>query len=39
VAQRVGKKLDWDPENLRARNAPEADPFIRGEYRPGWSLS
>lgn len=38
VALRAGKKLDWDPENLRARNAPEADPFIRSDYRSGWSL-
>lgn len=38
VAFRTGKKLEWDPENLRARNAPEADQFIRSEYRSGWSL-
>ena len=24
--------------NLRARNAPEADQFIRREYRSGWTL-
>lgn len=38
VAYRAGKKLEWDAENLRATNAPEADPFIRREYRKGWSL-
>jgi predicted dehydrogenase len=38
VAFRAGKKLDWDAENLRARNAPEADRFIRREYRKGWVL-
>ena len=38
VAYRTGKKLHWDAENLRATNAPEADPFIRREYRKGWSL-
>ena len=38
VAFRVGKKLQWDPVNLRATNAPEADPLIRREYRPGWKL-
>jgi predicted dehydrogenase len=38
VAFRVGKKLDWDPENLKARNCPEADPFIRPPYREGWTL-
>lgn len=39
VAYRVGKKLDWDATNLKARNAPEAEPFIRREYRKGWSLA
>jgi predicted dehydrogenase len=36
VAYRTGKKLEWDYANLRARNAPEADPFIRRKYRKGW---
>ena len=38
VAYRVGKKLEWDAENLRATNAPEADRLIRREYRKGWEL-
>lgn len=38
VAYRVGKKLHWDAKSMRATNAPEADPFIRREYRKGWSL-
>lgn len=38
VAYRVGKKLDWDPVNLKAANCPEADPFIRRAYRAGWTL-
>src|SRR5262245_66322338 len=29
VAYRVGKKLEWDPVNLKAKNAPEADRLIR----------
>ena len=36
VAYRTGKKIEWDYEKMRARNAPEADPFIRREYRKGW---
>lgn len=39
VAFRAGKKLIWDPVALRATNAPEADRFIRREYRDGWKLS
>lgn len=38
VAYRVGKKLEWNPETLRADNALEADQFIRREYRKGWKL-
>lgn len=38
VAYRTGKKLMWDAEQLRATNAPEADEFIRREYRKGWNL-
>ena len=38
VAYRVGKRLEWDAENLRATNAPEADRFLRREYRKGWEL-
>ena len=38
VAYRVGKKLEWDPVHLKATNAPEADKFIQGYYRPGWEL-
>lgn len=38
VAFRTGKKLQWDPENLKATNCPEADQFIRGTYRKGWTL-
>jgi predicted dehydrogenase len=36
VAYRTGKKLEWDPVNLRARNAPEASQYIRRPYRKEW---
>ncbi len=36
VAYRTGKKIEWDHVNMRARNAPEAEKFIRREYRKGW---
>lgn len=39
VAYRVGKKLRWDEATLRATNAPEADQYIKREYRAGWSLT
>jgi predicted dehydrogenase len=39
VAYRVGKKLEWDADKLKATNCPEADRFIRREYRKGWELA
>ena len=39
VAFRTGKKLEWNAEQMRATNAPEADQFIRREYRQGWRLA
>ncbi|MBN2328831.1 MAG: Gfo/Idh/MocA family oxidoreductase [Candidatus Omnitrophica bacterium] len=38
VAFRAGKKLEWDPKTLKATNAPEADRFIKRQYRKGWEL-
>src|SRR5436190_2441781 len=40
VAMRVGvgKRLDWDGPNMRAKNAPEAAQYVRREYRKGWKL-
>ena len=38
VAFRAGKKLQWDPEHLKATNCPEADRFIRKSYREGWAI-
>ncbi len=39
VAYRVGKKIEWDAVNLRSPNAPEADQYIKREYRKGWTLA
>jgi hypothetical protein len=33
-----GKKLDWNAEQLKATNAPDADQYLRREYREGWKL-
>lgn len=38
VAYRVGKKIEWDPKTLRAKNCPEADQFIQHNYRKGWKI-
>ena len=38
VAYRAGKKIEWDTKNLRIPNAPDAERFLRREYRKGWTL-
>jgi predicted dehydrogenase len=38
VSLRAGKKLDWDAANLKAVGCPEAEPYLRREYRQGWTL-
>jgi hypothetical protein len=38
VAYRTGNKIEWDPKKLVATNCPEAERFIRREYRKGWAL-
>ncbi len=38
VAYRVGKKLSWDPAGLKAVGCPEADQYIRRDYRKGWTI-
>jgi predicted dehydrogenase len=38
VAMRVGKKIEWDGENARAKNCKEADKYIKLHYREGWEL-
>ena len=38
LAVRLGKKIEWDGPNMKATNAPEADPLIHREYRKGWEL-
>ncbi len=38
VAYRSGKKIEWDAENLKVTNSPEAQQFVHKEYRKGWVL-
>lgn len=39
VAYRAGKKLEWDAKNMRIPNAPDAERFLRREYRASWKLA
>ena len=38
VARRVDARIEWDPEKMKVTNLPEANKYIRTEYRQGWSL-
>ncbi len=38
IAHRVGQKLEWDSENMRTTNSPEANLLIGRENRKGWEL-
>jgi hypothetical protein len=38
VAHRAGKKLEYDPAAGRITNAPEANDYLKRNYREGWTL-
>jgi predicted dehydrogenase len=38
VAVRTGKKVVWDAAAMKAIDCPEADAFIKPEFRKGWEL-
>jgi len=38
LAVRLQKRIEWDAANMKASNAPEAEPFIRKKYRAGFSI-
>jgi len=38
IAYRSGKRIEWDAENLKVKNAPEAQALVHKEYRKGWTL-
>jgi predicted dehydrogenase len=38
VALRTKKKLIWNGPAMKADNAPEADQFLKDQYRKGWEI-
>ncbi len=39
VSHRLGnKKIEWDAAAMKCPNAPEADKFIKRQYRKGWEI-
>ena len=38
IAKRVDARILWDPAALKITNLPEANRFVRTDYRKGWSF-
>ena len=38
IAQRVDTRIQWDAAGMKVTNLPEANRYIRCEYRKGWEL-
>jgi len=38
VAKRVDTRIDWDAKNMKVTNLPDANRYVRAEYRQGWEL-
>jgi predicted dehydrogenase len=38
LAQRLGKRIEWDAKAMKAKGLPEADKFIHPQFRKGWKI-
>jgi len=38
VARRVDARIEWDAENMKVTNLPDANKYVRTQYREGWNL-
>jgi len=38
VAHQAGKRLEYEPASGRVTNAPEANDYLKRNYRPNWTL-
>ena len=38
LAVRFGRRIEWDAENMKAKNCPEADGLIHKAYREGYGI-
>ena len=39
LSLRTGRKIEWDAEKLEVTNLPEANQYVRAQYRKGWKLT
>ena len=38
IAKRVDTRIEWDAEALKVTNLPEANKYVRADYRKDWTL-
>ena len=38
IALRCGQPIEWDPVEMKVKNAPDADQYVSPKYREGWTL-
>ena len=38
IAKRMDARIEWDAANLQITNLPDANKYVRTDYRKGWSL-
>jgi predicted dehydrogenase len=38
IAIRTGKRIEWDGQNMKITNVPEANELLGRKYREGWTL-
>ena len=38
IAKRMNTRIEWDPAKMEFPNMPDANQYVKREYREGWSL-
>ncbi len=38
IALKVGRRIEWDPVGLKITNCPEANQYLKRDYRPGYGI-
>ena len=38
LAQRLGKRIEWDAQGMKAKSLPDANQYIHPQFRTGWKI-
>jgi hypothetical protein len=38
ASMRLGKRIEWDADAMKAKGLPEADAILKESYRSGWEI-